>query len=154
LSTLGLTTAITAALSAGIIVCCASGNTNIGNIVHPANVSGVICVGAIDSSVLPETVNIFSSYIMPDGTIQMTNIFHNLGGAEVRVGGTSQATHMTSAMMALYKQKYPTLNSAKGINLLRRKALKIDSHTYNMLSSTKDTLLDYQTGAGFTSPLY
>lgn len=145
---------IQTAIDAGIIVCCASGNSSLSDIVIPARIPGVVCVGAIDSSVLPGTTNIFSSYTMPDGTIQITTIFHNLGGAEIRVGGTSQATHMTSAMMALYKQKYPSLNSAKAINLLRRKALQLDGHTYNQISYTKDTLLDYQTGAGFTSPLY
>lgn len=154
LSTVGLTTSINAALAAGIIVCCASGNSNISNMAHPANVPGVIAVNAVSSSDLPATFNIFGSHITLDGNTQITTVFHNLGGAEIRVGGTSQACHMTSAMMALYKQKYPSLNSAKAINLLRRKALHLDGYTYDIASPTQDVLLDYTTGAGFTSPLY
>lgn len=146
----GLDTAITAAIDAGIIVVCASGNSTGSPVAHPANVPGVIAVNGVaydNASV------IFGSYITTDGHVQVTTTFYDGGHAESFVGGTSQAAFMISGLMAIYKQKYPSLDTPKAINLLRKKSLEMTGYTYSISSSTKDKLLDYQTGGGFIGPI-
>lgn len=147
----GTTSAINAAMAAGIIVVCASGNNVDNYIAHPANVPGVICVSGVEYNNASVS---FGSYLAdPVGTAQVVVTTYDGGSAETFVGGTSQAACMLSALMAVYKQKYPSLTTAKAINLLRRRALPMDGYTYDINCKTKGVLLDLHTGAGFVAPL-
>lgn len=147
----GLTTAINAAIDAGIIVVCASGNDLSSEMAHPANIFGVIAVSSVDN--VTAGMPLAGSYLTSDGHIGICVVMYSGGAFEFFVGGTSQAAFQISALMAIYKQKYPTLTTPKAINLLRRKALQMTGQTYTTLSSTYNTLLSYQTGAGFVSPI-
>jgi len=148
---MGLTNAINAALGAGIIVVCASGNNPLTHIAHPANIKGVICVNGTDCTIAGNPVK--GSHLTLDGEPQVTITMYNGGYYEFFAGGTSQSAWQTTGLLAIYKQKYPNLNTEMAINLLRRKALKMDGYTYNLPSTTLNTLLNYETGAGFVSPI-
>lgn len=146
----GMTSAINSALAAGIIVVCASGNSPSSWIAHPANIPGVLCINGVtgDDPSIP-----FGSHMTFDGSVGVTGIMYDVGAAQTYLGGTSQSAFIISALMAVYKQKFPSLNCAKAINLLRRKALKMDGYIYSTSSSTIQTKLNYETGAGFIGPI-
>ncbi len=147
-----VTTAINAAMAAGIIVVCASGNSTIQNVAHPANIPGVIAINGVAAGTATTP---FGSYITTDGHTQVTITSYCEGHYEFRSGGTSQTAWMVSGMLTLLKQKYPSLNTEKAIHYLKRRALPMDGKTYNLPShtSTKGVLENYQTGAGFMAPL-
>lgn len=149
---LSLRTAIQAAVDAGIIVVCASGNVFVGSeMAYPAQFPGVLAI----SSIFTITGELFGSYITGDGHTALTVVNYNGGAAQTFISGTSGAAFTMSGLMAMYKQKYPGLNSARAINLLQRRALPMDGYTYDdsIDSTTLGILLNYQTGAGFTAPL-
>lgn len=142
----GLDAAITAAIAAGIIVVVASGNDPVTPVTHPANVPGVIAIGSADT--LTPGMPVQSSHITSDGHIQIACINYNAGHYEFFAGGSSQAAWQTSAMLAIWKQKYPSLNTPKAINLLRRGARQMTGYTYATASNLKEKLLNYETGGG------
>lgn len=146
----GLETAMNAAMAAGIIVVCASGNSIGTQIAHPANIPGVIAVNAVsyDDAGTP-----FGSYITSDGHIQITVTWYNGGHYEFFAGGTSQAAWMTSFILAHYKQKYPSLDTSKAANILRRRALPLDGYDPAISSPSRGKLAHYQTGAGFIASI-
>lgn len=146
-----VTTAVNAAIAAGIIVICASGNSTGTNMTHPANIPGVIAVNGVQFN---NAGVAFGSYVTDDAHTQVTVTNYNGGSFQTFVGGTSQACFMVTGLVAIYKQKYPTLNTQKAIHLLRRKALPMDGYTYSVSSTSKNVLLNYETGAGFLAPLY
>lgn len=143
-----LTTAINAALAANIIVVCASGNILANNVAHPANIPGVIAVNAVEYN---NAGTAFGSYLTVNGDTQITITTYNGGHYQTFTGGTSQAAFQISGLLAIYKQKYPTLNTQKAIRLLQKRALKMDNYTYNITGT--NTTLNYQTGAGFVASL-
>lgn len=147
----GLTNAVNAAMAAGIIVVCASGNSPLTHVAHPANIKGVICVNGTDCTIAGNPVK--GSHLTLDGEPQVTITMYNGGYYEFFAGGTSQSAWQVAGLLAIYKQKYPNLNTEMAINLLRRKALKMDGYTYNLPSTTYNTLLNYETGAGFVAPI-
>lgn len=147
----GLTSAINSALAAGIIVVCASGNSSIQPMAHPANIPGVIAVNGVDVST--PTV-IFGSYLNNSGENDVTITTYNAGSAESFLGGTSQCAYHVTGLLAIYKQKYPSLDTPKAINLIQRKALEMDGYTYDIDSGLINKLLNYETGGGFLAPLY
>ncbi len=140
----GLDTSVNAAMAAGIIVVCASGNNAFTQVAHPANIPGVLAINGYLNGAPA------GSYLTSDGHVQVT-LVNYLQGHTSTAGGTSQAAFMASAQLAIYKQKYPSLNTEKAVHLLKRKALPMDGFTYNIPShtETKDVLENYQTGAGF-----
>lgn len=144
----GLETAVQAALTANIIVVCASGNDPMNPIAHPANMEGVIAVNAWDTGVVS------GSYITDDTSTRVT-IVNYISGHTSFAGGTSQGAFMLTGLLAIYKQKYPSLNTAKAVHLLKRRALQLDGFTYNRysVSDTKGILENYETGAGFIAPI-
>ncbi len=148
-----VTTAVRAALDAGIIFVCASGNSLAGEVAHPANINGVIAINGVAAATATTP---FGSYITTDGHTQVTITSYCEGHYEFRSGGTSQTAWHVSGLLTLYKQKYPSLNTEKAINLLKRKALPMDGKTYDLPSytNTRGVLENYQTGAGFLGPLF
>jgi subtilisin family serine protease len=142
--------AIWAAIDAGIIVVCAAGNDEFALMAHPADIDGVIAVNCVDYA---NASVIAGSYLTWNGEVGVTVTTYNAGSAESFVGGTSQSAFQTSGLLALYKQKYPSLNTSKAINLLRRKAWEMDGYAYDHESTTREKLLNYETGAGFLSPI-
>lgn len=148
----GCDAAIAAAIAAGIIVVCASGNSDAASVAHPANILGVIAVNGVlyDNAIVP-----FGSYITDDTHTQVTITTYVNGAYEHILGGTSEGAGHITGLLALYKQKYPTLNTPKAVHLLKRKALPIDGFVYALPSYTltKGVLENYQTGAGFISPI-
>lgn len=146
----GLESAVQAAMDAGIIFVCASGNTIGSPVAHPANIPGVICINSTqyDNAGIP-----FGSYITSDGHIQVTATLYNGGHYEFWAGGTSQAAWMTSFILAIYKQKYPSLNTERAANILRRRALALDAYDPTISSPSRGKLANYQTGAGFIAPI-
>ncbi len=144
-------TAIAAAIAAGIIVVCASGNSFNSNMTYPAQLPGTLAI----SSIFTITGELFGSYETDDGHIKVTVVNYNGGAAQTFISGTSGAAFTMSGLLALYKQKYPGLNSARAINLLQRRALEMDGYVYDNSadSTTLGVLLNYPTGAGFTAPL-
>jgi len=143
----GLSTAVNAALAANIIVVCASGNNPANYISHPANIDGVIAVNGWLTEVA-------GSHLTLDGHTQITAV-NFVQGHTSTIGGTSQAAFHLTALLAIYKQKYPTLNTTKAIHLIKNKALQVDGYTYSLKShtKTKGILENYETGAGFIGPI-
>lgn len=139
--------ALQACLDAGIIVVCASGNSTLANMAYPARYPGVISVNGWNNSVSPK---VFGSYLNTPNPVTVTN-YHQ--GCATFAGGTSQAAFMLTGLLGLYKQKYPSLDTPKAINLLRKKALQMDGFTYDIETITQGILIDDQTGAGFVAPL-
>ena len=146
-------TAIAAAIEAGIIVVCAAGNTLGDTIVEHGLIPGSITVNGVpyNNALVP-----FGSYLTDNGHVGITVTFHAEGHYEFRTGGTSQTSFHIAFLMAIYKQKYPSLTSKQAVHLLKRRALKMDTFTYDKVSSTKTRGVkeDYKTGAGFVAPLY
>lgn len=144
----GLDLAVYSALAAGIIVVCASGNNVFGSVAHPADVLGVIAVNAWDTGAVA------GSHITGDNETKVT-IVNYISGHTSFAGGTSQGAFMLTGLLAIYKQKYPSLNTEKAVHLLKRRALTIDGFTYDRVSvtNTKGILENYQTGAGFIAPI-
>lgn len=136
--------ALQACLDAGIIVVCASGNNIGAPMTYPARYPNVIAVNAWFAG------SVGGSYLSTPNPVTVTN--YNSGHTTF-VGGTSQAAFMLTGLLALYKQKYPSLNTAKAIHLLRRRAFTMDGYTYNTPSTSRNVLLDATTGAGFVAPL-
>lgn len=147
----GLDTAINAALDAGIIVVCASGNSTVNPIAHPANIPGVICVNGVD--VLVPGMPIAGSHLTSNGNTQVSVVSYMGGHYEFFSGGTSQAAWQLSGILAIYKQKYPTLNSKTAGHLLERRALEMDGYNYTVPSDNRDKLVNYVTGGGFLAPI-
>lgn len=147
----GMDTALNAAMAAGIIVVCSSGNILGDYVNHPANVEGVIAVNGLACN----TGVVFGSSLSLDGHTQVTVTSYHGGHYQTFSGGTSQAAWMLSAVLAIYKQKYPSLNTQKAIHLLKRRAKPLSGYTYDRVSytSTLGVLEDYITGAGFLAPL-
>jgi len=146
----GLTNAVNACMAAGIICVAASGNSVGGIMAHPANIPGVIAVNVVDVN----SPNVpIGTHITSDGDVGLVGIMFNGGSYEVFNGGTSQAAFMVSALLAIYKQKYPSLDTQGAMNLLRRRALKMDGFVYDHTCNTKWATLNYQTGAGFIAPV-
>lgn len=147
----GMNTAINAALAAGIIVVCASGNSLATQVAHPANIPGVICLSGLQCN----TGVLFGSYLTPDSSTNVTIVNYHGGHYQTFSGGTSQAAWMLSGILAIYKQKYPSLTTEKAIHLLKRRAKQLTGYTYNRTSntSTKGVLENYETGAGFLAPI-
>lgn len=150
-SSTAMDNAITAALAAGIIVVVASGNNFAAPMNYPATFPGVITVNTIDST----TTIVSGSYITGDGHTKVTVVNYCGGSAQAFAGGTSQATFMLTALLAVYKQKYPNLDTPRAINLIQRRALQMDGYIYNnsVDSTTLGVLLNYVTGAGFVASL-
>lgn len=139
--------AIQACLDAGIIVVCASGNDSSISMAYPANYEGVIAVNAWDNSSDPK---VFGSYLTGPNKITITNYCQ---GHTTFTGGTSQAAFMLTGILAIYKQKYPSLDTPKAIRLLQKKALEMDGYTYNINTGLINKLINYETGGGFLAPL-
>lgn len=146
----GLDTALKAAMNAGIIVVCAAGNDPAMQVMHPANVPGVI---AVNSYFTGSGTNHIGSYLTPSGNAKIDIMNLSYGAWEVKAGGTSQAAWMTTAILAIYKQKFPSLNQEKAKRLLQRRAQQVNGYTYNQSGGTRDTMLNYQTGAGYVGPI-
>ncbi len=145
---LSLKAAFNSAVSGGIIVVCSSGNNVTGSMAFPANIPGVISInGVVNSN--PDVP--FGSYLNTSNNV--TTTIYNGGSAQVGVGGTSQAAFNLSGLLAIYKQKYPSLNTEKAIRLLQRRSTPFDGFTYNLPSNTRGVLLNNQTGAGFIAPI-
>lgn len=147
----GLTAAVNAALAAGIIVVCACGNSLLSDIAHPADIPGVIAVNAVETQT--PGMPVFGSYTTGDGNVQITTTNYNGGHYEFFTGGTSQAAFQLTGLLAIYKQKYPSLNTEKAIHLLRRKALTMDGYNYNVNSYSRRKFVNYETGGGFVAPI-
>lgn len=143
----GLDSAITAALAAGIIFTAASGNVFTDPMAYPAAFPGVIAVNKWDNG-----TGVNGSYITGSGLPGVTVTFYSSGAFQTFVGGSSQASMEVAALLALYKQKYPSMDNDGAKNLLRRRALKLTGYTYDVSSNTRDTFLNYVTGAGFVAP--
>lgn len=147
-----INTAIAAAIAAGVIVVCAAGNTPLDTIVDHGLVPGSVTVAGVAYNTATTT---FGSYLTADNHIGITTTFYAGGHYEYFVGGSSQASFMVSGLLAIYKQKYPSMNSFNAVNLLKKRALPMDGHAYNTLSTTtRGVLENYKTGAGFLGPLY
>lgn len=147
-------TAIAAAIAAGIIVVCAAGNTTYDTIVDHGLVPGSVTVNGVAYN---NALNPFGSYLTSDGHVGITATFYSEGHYEYRTGGTSQVSFHIAALMAIYKQKYPSMNSHNAVNLLKRRALKMDTRIYDKPSLTTlkgGVTENYVTGAGFIAPLY
>lgn len=146
-----LNSAIAAAIAAGIIVVASSGNALVYPVTFPAGLPDVIAVSGVDTSVTG--MPLFGSYKTSDGTPKVIVVMYNGGGYPFFIGGTSQSAWQLSGLLAIYKQKYPSLDYAKATNLLRHKAIQMDGYTYTVPSSTRNISLNYETGAGFMSPI-
>lgn len=145
----GIDSSIQAALDAGCIVVCSSGNVFTDPMAYPATYPGTLSV----SGVTADTAELFGSYITSNHLPKVDIVQFAGGMAQTYTGGTSQGAFMLSGMIALYLQKYPSLDTSKTINLLRRRARQMDGYSYTVPSTTLGVNLNYETGAGFINVL-
>ena len=115
-----LTTAINNAVSAGVTVVAAAGNSGKQGVGAPGCISSTIAVGAVDST---DTIASFSSVGGPmadHGIVAPgVNIFSSyVGGGYATLSGTSMATPHVSGTIGLMLQSNPTLTPAQVKNTL------------------------------------
>lgn len=143
-----LSAAYMTAMNVGIIVVCAAGNDVSGSMVFPANIPGVISINIVQNG----TPNVpIGSYLNTSNNVTVTT--YATGHGQTAVYGTSQGAFHTTGLLAIYKQKYPNLDTQKAIRLLQRRAIPFDGFTYNLSSNTRDILLNAETGAGFIASI-
>ena len=130
--------AIEAAIAAGIIVVCAAGNTPLDTIVDHGLVAGSVTIAGVAYNT-PITTG---SYLTVDGHIGITATFYESGHYEYYVGGTSQTSFHIAGLLAIYKQKYPSMNSFNAVNLLKKRAIKMSSYTYDTPSTTTNGVIE------------
>jgi subtilisin family serine protease len=130
---------ITNMQSAGFIFVVAAGNDNIdASIEFPANVEGVVAVGAFDSSRVKAS---FSNYgptvtIWSPG-VMIVSAFGNGTGSQI-LSGTSMATPFVTGVLALYKQYFPTWSAADLIDYLYYTTLEDDVNGLSFHSSANN----------------
>jgi hypothetical protein len=151
--------AIFYALSKGAVLLAASGNTGqSGNVVEEPGVClGVVSVGAVDET---NTVASFSSR-HPYLTVTAPGVnIPSLGRVEGEAfsgNGTSQATAITSAVLALEWSKFPKLSGEQIVTRLlatldRRTGGHDDAYGYGIVDAL--TALDAAVPATATNPVY
>lgn len=117
-----LASAVAYARSKGAIVIAASGNSGVTNATYPAAISGVVGVGAVDSS---NRLASFSNYgatnldvVAPGVNVLSTYT----GGGMQYMSGTSMATPFVSAAAAVLWSAYPRLTADQVIAALQNTA--------------------------------
>lgn len=102
------------AISKGVVVVAAAGNSGINEYSYPASYDGVISVGATNSE---KNLATFSTYgpgvdvVAPGEFIYSTIYAPSIGSTYYYLSGTSMATPIISGIASLLKTKYPNLSS-------------------------------------------
>ncbi|TYK43721.1 S8 family peptidase [Actinomadura decatromicini] len=103
--------AVAYALQRDVVVVAAAGNTgDVGNRPEePANCSGVLAVGAVDNKKNAWTKTQRQPYVAVAAPGLLVNVLRADGQVMDRLAGTSQATALTSAVVALMRSKDPQM---------------------------------------------
>jgi subtilisin family serine protease len=153
--------AVDYALSRGVSVVAASGNSN-SPVAFPGNCNGVITVGAVDSNNRRAS---FSNYGPEmDVAAPGVNIFSSYKGSAAgytSMSGTSMATPFVSGVVALVRAVNPKLTPAQVTNIIDRAATDLGTagfdnyYGYGLVDANKsvDLGLNGQTGDPVPAPI-
>lgn len=157
---LGMSTALEAAMSAGIVFCNAAGNDNTSS--SPSYFSlypGILTVAATNSSDQKSSYSNYGSWVevsAPGDNIYNTYSYH-YSATYAYLSGTSMATPMVSGLAALIKSHYPSFNKTQIDTIITHNADNIDAQNpyyVGMLGSGRINAyksLQYAPVAKFTS---
>ncbi|QKE72449.1 peptidase S8 [Arthrobacter citreus] len=123
------------AISKGVVVVAAAGNSGTNEYSYPASYDGVISVGATDSE---KHLASFSTYgpgvdvVAPGEFIYSTIYAPTIGSTYYYLSGTSMATPIVSGIASLLKTKYPNLSSYDIEQILEETATDKGSSGYDI----------------------
>ena len=123
------------AISKGVIVVAAAGNSGTNEYDYPASYDGVISVGATNAQ---KKLASFSTYgpgvdvVAPGDNIYSTIYHPTIGSTYYYLSGTSMAAPMVSGVASLLKTKYPTLTSYDVEQILEDTATDLGPKGYDI----------------------
>lgn len=123
------------AISKGVVVVAAAGNSGINEYSYPASYDGVISVGATNSQ---KQLASFSTYgpgvdVVAPGEFIYSTIYHpSIGSTYYYLSGTSMATPVVSGIASLLKTKYPNLTSYDVEQILEETSTDLGAKGYDI----------------------
>lgn len=146
--------AVNYALSKGVVLVAASGNSGIGSVFCPAAIAGVIAVGATDSN---DNRAYYSNYgtdldvVAPGSSIYSTIIDSNPAGLGTYGynTGTSMATPHVAGLTALLLSYAPSLTNSQVQNIIQNSADDLIPPPVSTFDSCSQTYPGYVGGTGW-----
>ncbi|MFD0854395.1 S8 family serine peptidase, partial [Actinomadura adrarensis] len=131
------------ALGKGAVVVAGAGNdaTTGNSSMHPANCKGVLVAGAVDAELRPWVKTQRQPYVTVAAPGYLVGSVHPDGRVQTNLAGTSQASALTSGIIALVRSKFPNMSNREVVR--------------QVIASAKDIGprgRDQQTGYGFIRP--
>jgi subtilisin family serine protease len=123
------------AISKGVVVVAAAGNSGTNEYSYPASYDGVISVGATNDQ---KKLATFSTYgpgvdvVAPGDNIYSTIYDPSIGSTYYYLSGTSMATPVVSGVASLLKTKYPNLTSYDIEQILEETATDLGTKGYDI----------------------
>lgn len=115
--------AVAYAVSKDVLIVVASGNTGTAGVDTPANVPGVLAVGAVGKDGKISAYSDFGPELMLAAPGDEMVVAGNCSGSKYCIGeGTSQATAFVSGVAALVRAKFPDLTAGQVANRLVKSA--------------------------------
>lgn len=125
----GMSAALSAAMSAGIVFCAAAGNDNSSDADYFGTYSGILAVAATDQTDHKSSYSNYGYWVevsAPGDQIYSTNSYHYTPGYTYW-WGTSFSAPMTAGLAALIKSHYPTYTKAQIDTMIMNNADDIDA---------------------------